>query len=393
MAYTDSSALAGLIKTAYDRYVEFALRAQPLIRSVADKRPAQQAMPGSSVVFSLYNDLAPATAALSSETTDPDAVALSDVTTVSVTLAEYGNASLVTRKLQLFSLSDVDPAVADIIAFNMADSIDKIAMETLRQGTNVIYSASSTARTSTATVSVTDTITAANIRKAVAKLRSNKAVPREGSLYWCGIHPEVSHDLRAETGVGGWNDMHKYAETGTGNFWAGSIGTFEGAFFIETPRMYRGVDGANQTDLATTAVTVAAASAAYVIGVASTSVIATQSEVGDKIAGTGITTGSKIAAISTSGSTTSITLDTAATAAVTATTVVTVTPVTAVYRTIVAGKQALAEAVAQEPNVVIGPVVDRLMRFRPIGWYGVLGFSRYREAAMYRIESSSSIQA
>ena len=234
MAYTDTTALAGLIKTAYDRYVEFALRAQPLIRSVADKRPAQQAMPGSSVVFSIYNDLAAVTSALSSETTDPDAVALSDVTTVAVTLAEYGNASLVTRKLQLFSLSDVDPAVADIIAFNMADSLDKIAMETLRGGTNVIYGGS---RTSTATITASDTLTAANIRKAVAKLRANKAVPREGSLYWCGIHPEVSHDLRAETGVGGWNDMHKYAETGTGNFWAGSIGTFEGAFFVETPRM------------------------------------------------------------------------------------------------------------------------------------------------------------
>ena len=393
MAYTDSSALAGLVKTAYDRYVEFALRAQPLIRSVADKRPAQQAMPGSSVVFSLYNDLAAATSALSSETTDPDAVALSDVTTVAVTLSEYGNASLVTRKLQLFSLSDVDPAVADIIAFNMADSLDKIAMEPLRQGTNVIYSASSTARTSTATVSATDIIRAADIRKAVAKLRANKAVPREGSLYWCGIHPEVSHDLRAETGAGGWNDMHKYAETGTGQFWAGSIGTFEGAFFVETPRMYRGVDGADLTALATTAVTVAAASAAVTFGVASTSVIATSAETGDKIAGTGVATGAKIVSLSTTGTTTTITVDTAHTAAVTATTVITVTPVTANYRTILAGKQALAEAVAQEPNVVIGPVVDRLMRFRPIGWYGVLGFSRYREAALYRIESGSSISA
>ena len=389
MAYTDSSALAGLIKTAYDRYVEFALRAQPLIRSVADKRPAQQAMPGSSVVFSLYNDLAPATAALSSETTDPDAVALSDVTTVSVTLAEYGNASLVTRKLQLFSLSDVDPAVADIIAYNMADSIDKIAMETLRAGTNVVYGGT---RTSTATITASDTITAANIRKTVAKLRSNKAVPREGSLYWCGIHPEVSHDLRAETGVGGWNDMHKYAETGTGQFWAGSIGTFEGAMFIETPRMYRALDGADQTALATTAVTVAGTSGGYTLGVASSAVAATGSEIGDKISGTGIATGAKITAITTSGSTTTFTVDTAHTAAVTVSTVITVTPVTANYRTILAGKQALAEAVAQEPNVVIGPVVDRLMRFRPIGWYGVLGFSRYREQALYRIETGSSIQ-
>jgi N4-gp56 family major capsid protein len=352
-------------------------------------------MPGSSVVFSIYNDLAAVTSALSSETTDPDAVALSDVTTVAVTLAEYGNASLVTRKLQLFSLSDVDPAVADIIAYNMADSLDKLAMETLRGGTNVIYSASSTARTSTATVTATDTITAANIRRAVAKLRANKAVPREGSLYWTGIHPEISHDLRAETGAAGWLEMHKYAEAGQGNFWAGNIGTYEGAMFIETPRMYRGVDGADQSALATTAVTVAGTSGGFTFGVASTSVIATSAEVGDKVSGTGIATATvpKITSIVTSGSTTTITVDVANTAAVTATTVVTVTPVTAVYRTIVAGKQALAEAVAQEPNVIIGPVTDRLLRFRPIGWYGVLGFARYREAAMYRIESSSSISA
>ena len=381
-AYTSTDALAGLIKTAYDRYVEFALRSQPLIRSVADKRPAQQAMPGSSVVFSIYNDLTPVTSALSSETTDPDAVSLSDVSTVSVSLAEYGNTALVTRKLQLFSLSDVDPAVADIIAYNMADSLDKIAMETLRQGTNVIYGGS---RTSTATITNSDTITAANIRKTVAKLRANKAVPREGSLYWCGIHPEVSHDLRAETGAGGWNDMHKYAETGTGNFWPGTIGTFEGAYFVETPRMYRGIDGADQSTFTTTT-TALAASGAYTITVASTSGI----EIGDKVAATGLASGTKVTGISGLV----LTIDTAVTSGtVTSGATVTVTPIAAVYRTILAGKQALAEAVAQEPSVVVGPVVDKLMRFRPIGWYGVLGFSRYREQALYRIETGSSISA
>ena len=75
MAYTDTSSMAGLVKTAYDRYVEFALRDTPMIRAVADKRPVQQAMPGSSVVFSLYNDLDAATASLS-ETSDVDAVAV-----------------------------------------------------------------------------------------------------------------------------------------------------------------------------------------------------------------------------------------------------------------------------------------------------------------------------
>lgn len=389
-AYTDTTALAGLVKTAYDRYVEFALRAQPMIRAVADKKPAQQAMPGSSVVFSLYNDLAAATSTLG-ETTDPDAIALPDVSTVSVTLNEYGNASLATRKLELFSLSDVDPAIADIIAFNMADSLDTVAQTTLVGGSNVVY-AGNTA-TSTVTVTAASTIDSADIRKVVAKLRSNKAVPRSGSLYWVGIHPEVSHDLRAESGSVGWRDTHQHTDASLGNLFAGTIGTYEGAFFVENPRMYSAKDGADQTALATTAVTVAGVSAQFTIGVASSSVVATRSEVGDKISGTGIASGAKISAIATSGSTTTLTLDTANTGAVSATTVVTVTPVTRVFRTILCGKQALAEAVAQEPGVIIGPVTDKLMRFRPIGWYGVLGWTRYREAALYRIESGSSIAA
>lgn len=309
---TDSSSLGNyLVQAAYDRYVEFALRAVPLIRDVADKRPVQQAMPGSSVVFQLYNDLSKATGVLS-ETTDPDAVGFGNTNQVSVTLNEYGNAALATRKLELFSLSDVDPAIADIIAFNMADSIDEVAQTVLRGGSNVIYSAtaSGTVPTSTTGVASTSTIKSADVRKAVAKLRANKAVPRTGELYWCGIHPEVSHDLRAETGAGGWREAHVYNESGAGELWPGSIGVYEGAMFVESPRLYNATDGASSTR---------------------------------------------------------------------------------VFRTLVAGKQALAEAVAEEPHVIVGPIVDKLMRFRPIGWYGVLGFARYREAALYRIESTSSI--
>jgi N4-gp56 family major capsid protein len=232
---------------------------------------------------------------------------MSTPTSVTITLAEYGNSVLVTRALELFSLADVDPAIANIIAFNLADSIDSIAMTTLRGGTNVIYSGSTA--TSTATVTAAATISSANIRKAVAKLRAGKAVARKGSLYWTGIHPEVSHDLRAETGSAGWLLPNQYGSV-QDRIWAGEIGTYEGAYFVESPRLYSATDGASSAK---------------------------------------------------------------------------------VYRTIIAGQQALAEAVAEEPHVVIGPVVDKLMRHRPMGWYGVLGFARYREEALYRIESGSSI--
>lgn len=308
-AYTDTSTSSlgtSLVQTAYDRYVEFALRAMPLIRDVADKRPAQQAMPGSSVVFQLYTDLSAVTGTLT-ETTDPDSVALGNTSNVTVTLNEYGNAAIATRKLELFSLSDVDPAIADIIAFNMADSIDGFAQTVLRQGSNVIYSGGGSTTTGV-TGGAASQITSANIRKAIAKLRANKAVPRVGELYWVGIHPEVSHDLRAETGAASWRNPHEYQSNDA--IWAGEIGQFEGAYFVESPRLYKANDGDSSIP---------------------------------------------------------------------------------VYRTFIAGQQALAEAVAEEPHVVVGPVVDRLMRSRPIGWYGVLGFGVYRNEALYRIESASSI--
>jgi N4-gp56 family major capsid protein len=380
---------AGLVQKAYDRLLEFALRSEPLIRSVADKRPARQAIPGQTVVLQKYVDLDQATSTLT-ETTDPDAVSLSTPTTVTITLNEYGNAVLVTRALELFSLADVDPAIANIIAYNLADSIDSVAMTTLRSGSNNIFSGNAT---SVAGVDAADTIDSADIRKAVAKLRANKAKARRGSLYWTGIHPEVSHDLRAETGNMGWNFVHAQTPGNVDKIWAGEIGEFEGAFFVESSRLYNAKSGADQTALATTAVTVAGTSAGFTFGVASSAVIATRAEVGDKIAGTGIASGAKITAISTSGSTTTFTVDTANTGAVTATTVVTVTPVTRVFDTIVCGAQAMAEAVAEEPHIVIGNVTDKLMRFRPMGWYGVLGFAVYRDEALYRITSGSSIAA
>ena len=377
---------AGLVQQAYDRLLEFALRSEPLIRSVADKTPARQSIPGSTVVLQRYVDLAQNTTPLT-ETTDPDAVALSTPTNVSITLNEYGNSVLVTRALELFSLADVDPAIANVIAFNLADSIDAVAMETLRGGTNKIFGGT---RTSTATLTASDTIDSADVRRAVAKLRANKAVGRKGSLYWAGIHPEVSHDLRAESSSGqGWLLPNQYGSS-QDRIWAGEIGNYEGAYYVESARMYNAKTGANQTALAT-ASAVSGASGAFTI-VAANAAFGGRAEVGDKISGTNVGTDAKITAISVGATNTTYTVDVANSGTV-GTNTLTVTPVTRVYNTIICGQQAMAQAVAEEPHTVIGPVVDKLMRHRPMGWYGVLGFARYREEALYRLETGSSIAA
>lgn len=316
-AYTDivSGASLGtnLVKTAYDRLVEFQLRSMPWYRILADKRPVQQSMPGSTVVFNLYQDLATATTTLN-EVVDPDAVALPQTQNVTVTLNEYGNAALVTRKLRMFSLSDVDPAIADILAFNMVDSMDQVVRDVVRQGTQVVRENGGALKgvgitSATASVAATDVFKSRDIRAAVAALRGKSVMPKTGDYFMGYMHPDVAFDLKGETTNADWRTPH--AQSGASNIWGGTVGEYEGVVWVETPRAYSATDG----------VTAAR-----------------------------------------------------------------------VHRTLVFGKQALAEAVAQEPGVVIGPVVDKLMRFRPIGWYGVLGWSIYRDQAIVRIETSTSLQ-
>ena len=371
---------AGLVQKAYDKLVEFQLRTQPLIRSIADKRPAALTNPGSSVTFQLYQDLTRVSSTLT-ETVDPDAVGLATPKSVSVTLNEYGNAVLVTRALNLFSLADVDPAIANMIAYNMADSIDEVAQTALIGGTNVIYGGS---ETSTAGIDSADTLTAAKIRRAVAKLRAANAVARKGSMYWAGIHPEVSHDLRAETGMAAWRDPHAYQTNE--NIWAGEIGAFEGAYFVESPRLRVAGDGASVgSAVSVTSITLDGTTA---------TVTATSHgfNAGDfvAIAGTtGVTGLNATYQIKEITSSSVFTFLTSLTGTVAGT--ITATKKSKVYRTFLCGQQALAEAVAEEPHVVIGPVVDKLMRHRPMGWYGVLGFTRFREESLFRIETGSSI--
>ncbi len=303
---TSSSTISALVQAAYDQYVRMALRSIPVMRSLADVKPVQQAMPGSSVVFSIYSDLSAATSTLT-ETLDVSSIALGNPSQVTVTLNEYGSAVTTTKKLNLTSFNDVDAALADIIAYNAADSIDSVVATVLTGGTNVIYGGNAT---TTNTIDAADTISVADIRNAVTELRTNKALPRLGELYAAYLHPRQAADLRAESGTGGFQDIVKYTDNVSKTIIPGSVGVIEGAFVVETPR----VPFAANTN----------------------------------------------------------------------------SPAVNVYKAVVAGREALAEAMGQDINTVIGPEIDALRRFRTIGWYYFGGFARLREAALYRIETSAS---
>ena len=231
MAYTQQSSVS-VDQAAFDRLAYFALRSELLFDAVADVQPVQQAMPGSSVTFTIFNDLAEATSTLD-EVTDVTAVAMSD-SQVSVTLAEYGNAVATTAKLRGTSFLDVDTVAANVIGYNAGSSLDTIVKTVLQAGSNVAYATGgATDPTSRATVAAEDVIAADDIRKVTAQLRGAN-VPTFNGLYMGFIHPDVSYDLRSETGAAAWRDPHVYVDTDM--IYNGEIGAFEGVRFVETPR-------------------------------------------------------------------------------------------------------------------------------------------------------------
>jgi len=382
---TTTSSISNLVQAAYDQYVRMALRSIPVMRSLADVKPVQQAMPGSSVVFSIYSDLAQATSTLT-ETSDVSSIALGNPSQVTVTLNEYGSAVTTTKKLNLTSFNDVDSALADIIAYNAADSIDNVVGQVLSAGTNVIYSngPTGTTPTSSATVLPVDTMTVSDIRNAVVSLRTNKALPRMGELYAAYLHPRQSADLRAETGTGGFQELTKYVERTP--FVAGAVGVIEGAFIVETPRVLNGLSLATGITP-----TVSVTNKELTSNVATlTTAVAHGLGVGQVVTVSGVdATFNGTYTITVVGSTTTFSYAKTATNVTSVAATGTVT-FTNNYRAIIAGREALAEAQAADISTVIGPEIDALRRFRTIGWYYFGGFARLREAALFRIESAAT---
>jgi N4-gp56 family major capsid protein len=301
--FTSTANIGGSVIAAYDRVANFALRAGAVFDQQARFKAGSLTNPGSSEKFLFYDDLAPATTALT-ETSDVDAVGLSD-SIVTVTPLEYGNAVKVTIKLRKQSLSlGFDADVANIVAYNMVDSVENIARIALdASGTQVLPTG----------VNITD-ITAANtlimsrVREQIAALRSASVAPLSGNDYAVTIHPDVAFDLMEETVGNSWTDLK---HTTADKLMSGELGRFAGAVFLESPRANVSVGG-----------------------------------------GSGA-------------------IDN--------------------YTTYVTGQDALGKAETIAPHVVPGPITDTLMRFMPLGWYGLFGYGEIRSASTRRLITTSSL--
>lgn len=233
--FTTTATLSNQVLTAYDRRAFMALREGAIFDQYARVKPGNVTSPGSSVKFLFWSDLSPATTALQ-ETVDVDAVGLSD-SLVTVTPQEYGNSVLVTIKMRKNSFSlGFDSEVADIVAYNMLDSVETLAEIALTAGGTQVSVDGGT----TTALTAGDVLTIAKIREQVQKLRGAKVRPSSGSNFDVILHPDVSFDVMADTAGGAWQDL-KFTESGP--LRVGQVGSFAGANFIENSRARIDTDG------------------------------------------------------------------------------------------------------------------------------------------------------
>lgn len=389
MAYTQRSTIENLFETAFDKLVEFNLRSEPMYRKFADKRPSDVTNPGATIVLQLHNDLDRVTGTLN-EITDVDPVTMKNTNKVSVTIDEYGNAVERTQRVALESLSQIDPAIADMLAFNQMDSLDYIVYSILVNRATGRYSGTTPADETTTngenlTVGAAPgKMTAAAARKAVAKLRGAKVQPKDGRLFIGVLHPDVSYDLRSEAAASGanvWQQPHTYTEAGVGNIWNGEVGVYEGTKWIESPRaekMYGDPFSITNVALTSNVVTVTTG-AAHGLDVGATVSVAavTNTDINGEFVVTAV------------GSTT--TFSYALTHANISSGADTGTVRAKEHKVLILGKQALVEAMTYEPQTVIGPETDHLRRFRSVGWKALGGWNIYRPEARYVITCESSI--
>ena len=403
------------VQAAYDRMAYFALRPELIFDQLADVKSVNQSMPGSSVTFTIQNDLLPATTALS-QTTDVTTQTLSNSQIV-VSLAEYGNAVTTSAVLRGESYVEIDPIVANVIGYNAGVSIDSIARNALSAGGTQFKvpaaSSASVGATVAATVAnvaaLSSNATAAynDILAAQKTLRAQSVAPF-GSYYAAVIHPDVAYDLQL---TNNYLAPHQYAQPA--EIWAGEVGALNGFRFIETPRamVFGAPNDDNAIPLTLSTALSAGATTSIVLaapGISSTNPLTLA--VGAKINLVDSANGNNLTfTVSTAQSATStpvtvaVTSTTASTGGyATATTTVTVTSSgtgvdSPVYSTYLMGRQSLAKVHSivdgngPVPKIIPGPITDTLRRFVPMGWYWLGGYSNFRQPALLQYFTQSSL--
>ncbi len=230
--YTQKTTDVGIsaeMKTFYD--TELLKGAQPnlVFQQFGKKQPLPQNN-GKVVEWRKFSDLAKATTELE-EAITPEGHKFT-VSTVTATVKQYGDYTIVSDVLELTS---IDPYIAEITkihAENAARTIDTITRNVLLGTTNRMFAPKSSGTAVSARTSLDETciITPKAVAKAVAILKKKNAPTINGD-YVMVVHPSVEFDLITSEG---WVGVEKYTPEAAKNIFNGEIGKLYGMRFVRS---------------------------------------------------------------------------------------------------------------------------------------------------------------
>lgn len=160
-----------------------------------------------------------------SENTNPSGVDMSS-TIVSATIAEYGNYTRVSSLFEMTSLDEGLKEHVEVMSQNAGETLDTLIAAELSANATTQYANSKVALTAVAS---TDTLTGAEIRKAVRTLKKNKAKTFDDGFFRAVIPVSAAYDLR---GNSEWLNANTYVNVDL--YKNGQIGALHGVKFLET---------------------------------------------------------------------------------------------------------------------------------------------------------------
>jgi N4-gp56 family major capsid protein len=224
MTTTASTGMSALMQTYYDKLFISTAKHWLIHEQGAQYRPLPTSE-GKIVYFQRYTPLTIITAQIT-EGSNPSAVNLS-ATNVSGTVSEFGSYSAISKLLKLTAVDPRMKGAVEVMAQNAGESRDQLVREKGLVASNTDQRAGGGAALSN--VAITNTFSAAEVRKAVRTLKANKAMRYSDGYFLGKTSPYASYDLMGDST---WVNAHTYKDGA--ELYKGELGRLHGVRFVET---------------------------------------------------------------------------------------------------------------------------------------------------------------
>ena len=201
--YTYSAGVSPSVIQYFDREVLRVMQPEMVHNRDAQKRVLPENN-GKTVQFRRITELPAITTPLVEGVT-PDGQMMTE-TAFTAMVKPYGGHIEITDEFDLYLLGNKHREAAETLANQAALSLDTISRNAENAGMNVQYAGSNTSR---GTITASDKLTYADIKKAVRTLRRANAKPFADGFFHAILHPDVYFDLTSDTM---WVDVAKYQD-------------------------------------------------------------------------------------------------------------------------------------------------------------------------------------